>query len=117
MLRTKRLILRCGQADDLDDMFAIYSNVDAMRYWSTLPHCTPNETAQKPDRIAQQPADAIRYFMTEMQERVVGTAGLHKVDHHPDQRGPAHLKGHAYAQRCHAAYDFRYHQLCKGPAR
>ena len=89
MLRTKRPILRCGQADDLDDMFAIYSNVDVMRYWSTPPHRTPSETAQKLDRIAQQPADAIRYFMIEMQGRVVGTAGLHKVDEigfilHPD---------------------------------
>jgi ribosomal-protein-alanine N-acetyltransferase len=41
------------------------------------------------DRIAQQPADAIGYFMIEMQGRVVGTAGLHKVDEiwftlHPD---------------------------------
>ena len=46
MLRTKRLILRRGQADDFDDMFAIYSNVDAMRYWSIPPHRTPSETAQ-----------------------------------------------------------------------
>lgn len=38
MLITERLTLRGPEADDLDDMFAIFSNRCAMRDWYTPPN-------------------------------------------------------------------------------
>lgn len=36
-LRTQRLVLRQLSQEDLDALFAIFSNVEVMRYWSTPP--------------------------------------------------------------------------------
>ena len=36
-LDTDRLTLRWITADDVDDFYAVYSNVEVMRYWSTPP--------------------------------------------------------------------------------
>ena len=42
-INTSRLTLRSIRADDVDDFYAIYSNVEVMRYWSTPP--LPNRDA------------------------------------------------------------------------
>lgn len=42
-ITTSRLALRALTADDVDDFFAVYSNVEVMRYWSTPP--LPNKEA------------------------------------------------------------------------
>jgi len=36
-LNTSRLSLRWIRAEDVDDFYAVYSNPEVMRYWSTLP--------------------------------------------------------------------------------
>jgi ribosomal-protein-alanine N-acetyltransferase len=36
-INTNRLSLRAITADDVDDFYAIYSNLEVMRYWSTPP--------------------------------------------------------------------------------
>ena len=46
MLRTKRLILRGPKPEDLGDMFALYSDPRAMKYWSTPPHETRAATEE-----------------------------------------------------------------------
>jgi len=40
---TSRLSLRWISAEDVDDFFVVYSNVEVMRYWSTPP--LPNREA------------------------------------------------------------------------
>lgn len=42
-INTSRLALRTLTAEDVDDFFAVYSNVEVMRYWSTPP--LPNKEA------------------------------------------------------------------------
>ncbi len=89
MLKTNRLILRAACPADIDDMFAIYSDARAMQFWSTAPHTTKAQTREKLDRIIAQPADKLRYFMIELDGRVIGTAGMHSKDEvgfilHPD---------------------------------
>jgi ribosomal-protein-alanine N-acetyltransferase len=37
IIKTSRLTLRSIRADDVDEFYAIYSNVEVMRYWSTPP--------------------------------------------------------------------------------
>ncbi len=43
IIDTNRLTLRSITPDDVDDFFAVYSNPEVMRYWSTLP--LPNRAA------------------------------------------------------------------------
>jgi ribosomal-protein-alanine N-acetyltransferase len=42
-INTSRLSLRTISTEDVDDFFAVYSNPEVMRYWSTLP--LPNREA------------------------------------------------------------------------
>jgi ribosomal-protein-alanine N-acetyltransferase len=76
MLRTKRLILRRAQPNDLMDLFTIYSDPRAMRYWSTPPHDSPDRTQENLDRMCAAP-DPLVYFVIEMGGHAIGTAGMH----------------------------------------
>ncbi len=89
MLKTKRLILRAARPDDLDDLFAIYSDPRAMRYWSTAPHHDKATTQGNLDRLIASAQDRLVYFVFEHQARVIGLGGMHKDDEigfllHPD---------------------------------
>jgi len=88
-LITKRLILRAANQDDLMDLYAIFSDSRAMRYWSTPPHQSPDRTQENLDRLIPSGHDLLTYFVIEMDGRVIGTAGMHKTDEvgfllHPD---------------------------------
>ncbi len=75
MLRTKRLLLREPRLSDLDAMFAVYSDAEAMRYWSTVPHAEPSVTkAMLEYRIAAWDR-APRNFQIEMDGEYIGNAG------------------------------------------
>ena len=76
MLTTERLILRPARQDDLMDLFAIYSDPHAMRYWSTPPHETPKRTQENLDRMLQA-KPPLTYFVIEMDAKAIGTAGGH----------------------------------------
>lgn len=89
-LHTKRLILRGARQADLDDLFAIYSNPQSMRYWSTAPHTSPDQTQRNLDAmIARAATPPLTYFMITLDGRLIGTAGMHRADEvgfilHPD---------------------------------
>ncbi|WP_019955214.1 GNAT family N-acetyltransferase [Yoonia vestfoldensis] len=79
-LTTECLIMRGPRADDLDAMFAIFSDPATMKHWSTLPHTDKAVTqASLDDRIASF-AQAPTYFQIEMAGRLIGCAGLYKSD-------------------------------------
>ena len=46
-ITTPRLQLRAIRTDDVDDFYAVYSNPEVMRYWSTPP--LPNREAANKD--------------------------------------------------------------------
>lgn len=75
MLRTKRLILRAPRADDLGDMFALYSDPRAMAYWSTPPHKTSSITKDVLDRRIAHWQIAPVNFQIELDGRYIGNAG------------------------------------------
>lgn len=52
-IETDRLRLRAITAEDVDDFFAVYSNVEVMRYWSTPP-LPDKEAASKVIREIQE---------------------------------------------------------------
>jgi ribosomal-protein-alanine N-acetyltransferase len=90
-LITKRLILRAAKQDDLMDLYAIFSDPRAMRYWSTPPHQSPERTQENLDRLIVSGRNLLTYFVIEMDGRAIGTAGMHKTDEvgfllHPDYR-------------------------------
>ncbi|MEL6840250.1 MAG: GNAT family N-acetyltransferase [Pseudomonadota bacterium] len=88
-LHTKRLVLRAAKQDDLHDLFAIFSDPRAMRYWSTAPHDTPERTQENLDRLIASAQNKLLYFVIEKDARAIGTAGMHKDNEigfllHPD---------------------------------
>lgn len=88
-LVTERLILRAAKQVDLMDLYAIFSDPRAMRYWSTPPHESPERTQENLDRLIATAARLLTYFVIEKDGRVIGTAGMHKTDEvgfllHPD---------------------------------
>ncbi len=86
MLSTARLLLRPARPTDLDDMFAIYGNPDAMRYWSTAPHPDRETTAAQLDRVIAGNARQTKefgkptYLMFECEGRMIGSGGLYRDD-------------------------------------
>jgi len=89
MLKTERLILRAAVQDDLMDLYTIFSDPRAMRYWSTAAHDSPERTQQNLDRLIASAHKRLTYFVIEMDGRAIGTAGMHKDDEvgfllHPD---------------------------------
>ncbi|MDB9838574.1 GNAT family N-acetyltransferase [bacterium] len=85
-LTTKRLTLRAAKQSDLADLFAIYSDPRAMRYWSTAPHESPVRTQENLDRII---AGAPYRFIIEKDGKAIGTAGMNIAEEvgfilHPD---------------------------------
>ncbi|MFT6073203.1 MAG: ribosomal-protein-alanine N-acetyltransferase [Yoonia sp.] len=88
-LRTKRLILRAALQDDLMDLYAVFSDLRAMAYWSTAPHDSPARTQQNLDRLIASGQENPTYFVIDIDGRVIGTAGMHQSDEvgfllHPD---------------------------------
>lgn len=89
-LTSERLVLRAAEDQDLPDLFAIFSDAKAMRYWSDLPHKSENETKERL-RGLWQPGPR-NYFAVALGARVVGTCGVHTGDEigfifHPDVWG------------------------------
>jgi ribosomal-protein-alanine N-acetyltransferase len=88
-LYTERLILRAARQADLMDLYAIFRDARAMRYWSTPAHENPERTQQNLDRLIASAERQLTYFVIEKDGRAIGTAGMHKTDEvgfllHPD---------------------------------
>lgn len=78
-IRTERLLLRRARADDLEAMHAVLSDPVVMRYWSSLPHTTLDETRKwLADMIADTP-EAREDFVVECDGRVIGKAGCYRL--------------------------------------
>jgi len=62
------------------DLYAIFSDPRAMRYWSTPPHENPARTQENLDRLMASADPQLTYFVIEMDRRAIGTAGMHRAD-------------------------------------
>lgn len=91
-IATARLLLRRARTEDLDDLHAVFSHPDAMRYWGTPPHGARAQTA---DLLAATrravPPDGDD-FVIEHGGRAIGKAGCWRVGEvgfilHPDAWG------------------------------
>lgn len=90
-IHTPRLTLRSARPDDLEAMHAILSDPRAVRWWSTPPHQTLDQTRNwLAGMIAHGPDQPD--FVIEMNGRVIGKAGFYRLPEvgyilHPDAWG------------------------------
>jgi ribosomal-protein-alanine N-acetyltransferase len=73
-LTTERLVLRRARLDDAEPMHRIMSNPVAMRYWSTLPHTSLEQTADWVRSMANPPAESDDFIIT-LDGAVIGKMG------------------------------------------
>ncbi|QBD79854.1 N-acetyltransferase [Ktedonosporobacter rubrisoli] len=82
-LTTERLQLRQIRPSDAEELYAILSDEEAMKYYGHLPHRTLADTYELIDKIQERYAQrtAIRWGIAfKGQDRLIGTCGFH----HPD---------------------------------
>ena len=76
-IQTDRLCLRPLVAADAPDLFGVYGDARAMRYWSTPPHAGLATTKALINRITETSNDPPLYLAIERDGRAIGTVGLH----------------------------------------
>ncbi len=92
VIRTERLILRHARRDDVEAFHSILSNPVAMRWWSSLPHASVEETRTWVQGMMTGSVAGAPDFVIEWQGRVIGKAGFFKMPDlgyilHPDAWG------------------------------
>lgn len=91
-IRTERLLLRPAREADLDAIHRVLSDLRAMRYWSTPPHASIEQTRDwLAATIAIDPSVG-EDFVVEHDGRLIGKAGLYRFPEagfifHPDVWG------------------------------
>jgi RimJ/RimL family protein N-acetyltransferase len=96
MIRTERLLLRRARPEDVGAFNAIMRDPLAMRYWSTPPHATLEETREWVTSMIEAPAESDDYVV-ELDGRVIGKAGCWRVPEigyilHPDHWGKGYAR-------------------------
>jgi ribosomal-protein-alanine N-acetyltransferase len=79
VLTTSRLLMRRVRADDLEALHAIMSDPDVMRYWSTPPHGSLEETRDWLEGWLSAPADENDEFVLEYDGDVIGKLGAWRL--------------------------------------
>ena len=101
-LVTPRLKLRPAREDDLEAMHAIMSEARAMRYWSTPPHTTLEQTREWLASMIAIPPGAGEDFIVEHDRALIGKAGLYRFPEIGFIFHPAHW-GRGFAREALAA--------------
>lgn len=91
-IRTERLVLRRARAEDVEAMHEVLSHPVAMRYWSTPPHETIEQTREWLQSMIERDPRASEDFVVELEGRVIGKAGCFRLPEigyilHPEQWG------------------------------
>ena len=102
ILHTERLLLRRARPDDVEAFHAIMRDPRAMRYWSTPPHATLDETRAWVASMVEDSPEEREDFVVELDGRVIGKAGCYRLPEigyilHPD------VWGRGYAREAMAA--------------
>src|SRR5216683_7687722 len=82
-LTTNRLFLRQIQPTDSEDLFATFSDEEAMQFYGHDPHRSVDETQALIEQIQARYArhEAIRWGITlKGEDRVIGSCGFHQFD-------------------------------------
>ena len=89
---TERLVLRRAREDDLEAMHALLSHPVAMRYWSTLPHDSLDQTREWLASMIEDDPGVREDFIVEHEGLAIGKAGCYRLPEigyilHPDYWG------------------------------
>ena len=79
LLRTDRLVLRRARVSDLVPMHKVLSDERAMRYWSTAPHSSLEETERWLQNMVDAPEAESNDFVLELDGKVIGKAGCWRL--------------------------------------
>jgi len=79
VIRTERLLLRRARPDDLEPLFAMMSDAETMRYWSTPPHADIQRTREYLDGMIGASAEASDDFVVERDGRMIGKLGAWRL--------------------------------------
>ncbi|KPF77567.1 acetyltransferase [Brevundimonas sp. AAP58] len=91
-IRTERLVLRHARPDDAEPLHVIFSDPLAMRWWSSLPHETLDQTRAWVEAMMAGNAAGAPDFIIEWNGRAIGKAGFWRLPDvgyilHPDAWG------------------------------
>lgn len=78
-IRTDRLLLRRACADDVEAMHRIMSDAQAMRYWSTPPHISVDDTARWIASMIDVDPATSDDFIVSLDGRLIGKIGAWKL--------------------------------------
>ena len=89
---TPRLRLRRAKLEDALPLFEVFGDAKAMRYWSTPPHPSLDETRRFVQAMVEAPDEISDDFVIELDGRPVGKAGCWRLPEvgyilHPDLWG------------------------------
>lgn len=104
VLKTERLVLRAARDTERHALFRLYSNAQAMLYWDSPPHVSPEDTRYVHDKL-RAPGER-RYFVWDLDGEIIGAGGIHQNEElgfilHPDHWGNGYAREGAEAAIAH----------------
>ena len=108
-IRTERLILRRAKLEDVPAMHRIMSDATAMRYWSTPPHETIEQTERWVASMVELAADRDDFMVT-LDGQLIGKMGAWRLPEFGFLIDPGHW-GKGYASEALMAFVARRRAL------
>jgi RimJ/RimL family protein N-acetyltransferase len=102
-IRTQRLVLRRARRDDAEAMHRIMSNPVAMRYWSSPPHQTFEETERWMASMVEGPSGLSDDFIVTLDGELIGKFGAWRLPEFGFLIDPMHW-GQGYASEAMHAF-------------
>lgn len=112
-IRTERLLLRRFTMDDVAAMHRLLSDPLAMRYWSTLPHETLDQTEQWVRSEVESPSELSDDFVVTLDGAAIGKLGSWRLPEVGFLFDPA-VWGRGYAHEAMTAFIARRRAMGPG---
>ena len=113
LIRTERLVMRRFRMDDVDVMHRVLTNPEAMRFWSTLPHETIEQTEAWVRSEVEAPPELSDDFVVTLDGEAIGKLGSWRLPEVGFLFDPAHW-GYGYATEAMTAFIARRRALGPG---
>jgi len=98
-INTSRLSLRWIRAEDVDDFYAVYSNPEVMRYWSTLPLPDKDAASKLINEIHEgiKRDDMLKWGIAlRSSDKLIGSVTLFRIDFTHRRAEIGYAQGRAY---------------------
>jgi RimJ/RimL family protein N-acetyltransferase len=98
-INTTRLSLRCIRPEDVDDFYAVYSNPEVMRYWSTPPLPNKDAASKLIDEIREgiERDEMLKWGIAlRSNDKLIGSVTLFHMDRTHRRAEIGYAQGRAY---------------------